>query len=177
MTKPKKLPPLKDLIQMYDFHFDTGIITKRDCGFRPHLFVSHESMVKHNNKLGFRAFSNIGSDGYYRGMVNNIYYKAHRLLYYVGNGAQPEVVDHINRNKQDNRLCNLRESNDYLNGYNRDKLGEGIRLRSCGSWIVKISWNGKEYYIGSFPDRRYAIIAKNQFIKDNNININEIKYL
>lgn len=45
--------------------------------------------------------------------------QAHRLAYIYMDKLLPEMVDHINRIKDDNRWCNLRDSNRSLNGMNK----------------------------------------------------------
>jgi len=46
-------------------------------------------------------------------------YKAHRLAWLYVYGEFPkEQLDHINGNKEDNRICNLREANQSQNNFN-----------------------------------------------------------
>jgi len=58
--------------------------------------------------------------GYWKVMVDRVFYKAHRIIYAMHYGIDPEtlIVDHINRNKQDNRIENLRLVSRQLNGIN-----------------------------------------------------------
>jgi hypothetical protein len=61
-----------------------------------------------------KAGSTAGSvkrNGYVAIKIDGVLYKAHRLAWYLGTGVwpAPEIeIDHINRVKGDNRLCNLR---------------------------------------------------------------------
>lgn len=49
-------------------------------------------------------------DGYLIIKVKCKQYKAHRLAWFLYYGEFPEMeIDHINRNRADNRICNLRE--------------------------------------------------------------------
>ena len=53
---------------------------------------------------------NDGGYGYYRTKIHRKDYRVHILvcLAFHGNGQSGQTVDHINRNKSDNRACNLR---------------------------------------------------------------------
>ncbi len=77
-----------------------------------------------------------------------------------------EIVDHINRNKLDNRKCNLRITNQRVNAIN-SKLPsnntsghKGVRLNKHGSWVASITVNKKHIYIGSFRTKEEAVKAR-----------------
>ena len=85
----------------------------------------------------------------------------HRFLMKAKPG---QLVDHINGDKHDNRLENLRFSNDSLNSHNRRKKSNATS-KYCGlsihngklygesykykkTWKIRIKKNNKEYFIG-----------------------------
>jgi HNH endonuclease len=77
--------------------------------------------------------------------------KMHRLL--VGARAG-QIIDHVNRNKLDNRRANLRFATNRLNCLNTDKSGVSWHKRGK-AWQVRF---GKEtdQYFGLFRDRNLA---------------------
>ena len=50
-------------------------------------------------------------------------YLAHRLAWFLYHGEQPDVIDHINRDKADNRITNLRSVTTSQNLLNHGKTG------------------------------------------------------
>lgn len=86
----------------------------------------------------------------------------HRVAFAMHNGFWPEMVDHINGDREDNRAINLRASNKYLNARNASaKNGARFRgacKRSFG-WEVSIMSEGKQIYIGRFRDEVEAAYA------------------
>jgi len=48
-------------------------------------------------------------DGYLVVRVDKVLYRVHRLIWLYTQGYMPNVIDHINHNKKDNRLNNLRD--------------------------------------------------------------------
>ena len=60
--------------------------------------------------------------GYYIIKIGRKTYKAHRIAYAIVHGiTQYQSVDHINKNKLDNRICNLRIASMQENSRNKDK--------------------------------------------------------
>ena len=77
-------------------------------------------------------------------------------------------VDHINRNKLDNQVCNLRYATASQNMMNKTKqIGrktssqyKGVTLeKKSGKWIAQIRIGGKRNYLGIFTSEEEAAMA------------------
>ncbi len=112
------------------------------------------------------------SDGYLRIRIKGKRYLAHRLAWLYVHGSFPEQdIDHINGNKQDNSIANLRDVSCRENQCNRKRHREG-RLQGCfyrkhtKKWIAQIRINGKKVHLGLFHTEAEAhevyIQAKSQ---------------
>lgn len=53
--------------------------------------------------------------GYIQMRFNNVIYRGHRVAYFLHHGVEPNVVDHINEVKNDNRISNLQSLTDDQN--------------------------------------------------------------
>jgi hypothetical protein len=67
------------------------------------------------------------------------------------------LVDHINGDGLDNRMCNLREATVSQNNRNRPLRGSrtgyrGVYIKAPGRWHARLKLNGKNLYLGSFGD-------------------------
>jgi hypothetical protein len=83
---------------------------------------------------------------------------AHRLAWYLTYGELPEIIDHINRNRNDNRLCNLRNVTTQQNAFNTN--AKGIRkIKNKDTWTAQITINNKQIYLGSFKSEEEAQTA------------------
>jgi len=62
----------------------------------------------------------IGKRGYVTICIHRVFYKAHNLAWLYVYGKNPEFeIDHINHNKSDNRISNLRDVTPYENKKNK----------------------------------------------------------
>lgn len=98
-------------------------------------------------------------------------YKAHRLAWLYVYGRWPEkIIDHINRNKSDNRICNLRECNHSQNCINGKRLinnqsgHRGVTYKNekhrKRQWKASIIKDGKSIHLGYFMTKEEAVIAR-----------------
>lgn len=109
----------------------------------------------HKSKLGKQA-SIIRSHGYLSVCIDSVYYYTHRLVWMYVNGRMPDVIDHINGNKQDNRIENLRSVDQKTNAENvvkprkHNKSGLIGAYKAKNKFKSKIKIDGKYVYLGMF---------------------------
>jgi len=105
--------------------------------------------------------------GYIQITINKIKYRAHRLAWLYMPGRWPTMIDHINRNRSDNRWLNLREVTRRESNLNRkipksNKSGvKGVswsKQNNC--WIATIKIDGKSYYLGCYDTIALAAAAR-----------------
>lgn len=106
----------------------------------------------------------ISKTGYAVAHISGKVIKMHHLIMHPESGM---VVDHINRNKLDNRRCNLRICThaENLRNIGAKKTSEsgmvGIGKTASGRYRVRINPNGKEICIGIYDTVDEAIEARN----------------
>ena len=97
----------------------------------------------------------------------------HRVI--LGDPPTPSI-DHINRNKRDNRKANLRACTDSENSRNQDfsktrrrggsSVYWGVSFNKRGHWQVVVKINGKAQHFGAFPSEESAAgKAKEVYLK------------
>lgn len=83
-------------------------------------------------------------------------YRAHRLAwFYVYKEFPSGALDHINRNKEDNRISNLRETSSIANCQNKDSKGY-VFHKASNKWMARIMINYKDVYLGIFKTEEEA---------------------
>jgi len=94
-------------------------------------------------------------------------YLAHRLIYTYFHGVQPKVIDHIDGDKLNNRLENLKSGTHQENMRNikLSKLNTsgftGVSWSKRDSkWYVRIKANNHYLFLGSFSNKDHAIAAR-----------------
>jgi hypothetical protein len=90
---------------------------------------------------------------------------AHRLVWFMEKGHLPEMdLDHINRDKDDNRIENLRivtRSENMMNiGVKGRSRFRGVHFsKKDKRWLSIIQKDGKKYHIGNYMSQMAAAIA------------------
>jgi len=107
----------------------------------------------------------IGTQGYRIIGIQGTRYKAASLAWLYIYGEWPEYcIDHINGNKADDRLSNLRKASRSENLFNRGVFSnslsgiKGVGLFR-GKWKACCYSNGKRKWLGFFPSKEEAVKA------------------
>ena len=114
------------------------------------------------------GYSNSNLDSYVFIRIFGTLYRAHRLAWLYVYGKWPdEDIDHIDRNKRNNAIANLREATDSQNLFNasvRSDNSSGVKgvsfsRRDC-VWRAYINVSGKHRSLGNFKTKDEAACAR-----------------
>lgn len=147
-----------------------------------------KSILDYNQNTGIFTWkvnkskrSNIGNvagwldGGYTKIEIDNKPYKAHRLAWLYVYGEMPKhLIDHINNDRSNNKISNLREATYQENNenYKTPKTNKsGVKnvswYKQLNKWVVSISIKGVKKTIGYFDDLEFAelvaIEARNKY--------------
>jgi hypothetical protein len=97
------------------------------------------------------------TDGYCIITTKHLKMKAHHYAWFMSYGNVDFVeLDHINRNRSDNRIVNLRIGNRALQSQNRNAKGYGFH-KASNKWSPQIQLNGKKIYLGLYETEEEAL--------------------
>jgi hypothetical protein len=158
-----KLPSIERLNQLLNYDPETGI-------FRWKIFRRWSAKV--GDIAGF-----ISSKGYRKISVDGVDFSAHRLAWKMFYNEEPNFqIDHIDRNKDNNKINNLRLVTNQENQRNVDlqknnKSGfKGVYFnKKQQKWIARIGFNYKKINLGTFEtptDAYNAFIEAEKALKN-----------
>lgn len=139
-----ELPTQDFLLECFNCDFEVGVLYWKE---RPMYHFANERVMRMwNTKFSGKRAGNI-SCGYVEVSIDNISRRVHRLIWKMYYGTEPgHILDHINGDKSDNRIFNLREVSHAENTLN---LIEPNRVNTSG-------YTGVKYFVDR--DRYYASI-------------------
>ena len=154
---------------LLSYNPDTGVFTwNQDRGTRP---------------FKGRIAGTLSPEGYVRIGIKGKIYPAHRLVFFLLEGVWPDCVDHINHDRQDNRVCNLRKANRQQNARNRKPNAKSTSIylgvhKHRDKWRAQLRTPQKQYHLGVFTDevaaaKAYDHAAKTHYGVYANLNFKE----
>lgn len=130
--------------------------------------------INHKNaKKGSEAKAKT-SHGYKVVVINGKQHKVHRIIWAMNYDNLPKFLDHIDGNKENNTLSNLRPASIHQNQCNRKRPLSNtsgsknvVYDKSRNKWKVQIQLNGKLISIGRYADLEaaelVAILAREKY--------------
>lgn len=120
-------------------------------------------------RKGAEAGTSLTSASYKCLNLNYKMYSTHRLIFLYHHGFLPGTIDHINGNKLDNRIENLRVVNIQENAWNAKKRIDntsgikGVWKHKQGKWAAELRMNNQKIWLGLFVSKEEAANAVKQY--------------
>ncbi|WP_179103944.1 HNH endonuclease [Burkholderia pseudomallei] len=138
---------------MFAYDPDTGVLTKKKAPLLHGGFRDCNQIMQSNN-----------GNGYLIARVNGHNRRVHRLAWEMHYSVDaPPIMDHINNDRADNRISNLREVghaenqwNKSLNRNNSVGLKGAHYHKTSGKWASHIRCRGKRKRLGLFETAEEA---------------------
>lgn len=110
---------------------------------------------------------NCHSDGYIVMSVRGKTYKLHRVIWFMVYGEVPNIMDHKNQIRDDNRLCNLRNVNSTINNRNarrrKDNTSGVTGVNKVGKkWRVRINTHEGRLSLGMYDTLMEAVKVRKE---------------
>jgi hypothetical protein len=146
--------PVERLRELFTYNSDTGVLRRR---------INRGARFKAGEIVG----CNVG--GYLKVQIQGRKFRLHRVIWALHTGRWPlDVVDHINGDTTDNRICNLRDvpsktnSRNRLTAHKQNSLGIlGVHVNGS-SFCAAICVDGQQIHLGSFKTAEQASAAYRQ---------------
>lgn len=161
----KTLPPADELRDLFRYDPTTGKLFWRER--KPEQFVEmkpgrgyrtrEETARSWNSNNAGREIATRLPTGHIYMSINRVKALAHRIIWKMVHGVDPDCIDHISGDPSDNRLENLRSVAQAINARNT-RLGKnntsgfnGVRMDPrTGRWLVRVSYDYRSIHIGVF---------------------------
>ena len=150
---------IERLRQLLNYDPETGALTwKERAEVRPQW----------NGRYAGKPAGCVDSHGYLKIGIDGRNYYAHRLAWAIHHGEWPQhQIDHINGDKLDNRIANLRDVPQVVNGRNQKMAAHntsgyaGIHWRkSDRRWQAFIKVDRKQRHLGYFDNLADAVAVR-----------------
>lgn len=160
------LPSQAELHALLIYEPDSGKLTWRA---RPQpMFPNFQKFLAWNTRCaGEETFTIKHSSGYMHGSILGRKYLAHRVIWKMVHGVDPRDIDHLDGNKHNNRLDNLRECSRSENNRNRRRGSNntsgctGVHWdKQMQRWYARIEVAGEITFLGYCKSKEEAIARR-----------------
>ncbi|RMH36813.1 MAG: HNH endonuclease [Gammaproteobacteria bacterium] len=149
--KKEKRLSHRRLTELLEYNPDTGVFLWRDTS---------------RSKRPERVAGRIRDDGYREIRIDGEMYRAGRLAWFYVHGEWPKgVIDHIDGNRLNDKINNLRDVSMKKNIRNMSQIRNGKRVgvsfcKTTGKWRARIRVNEQFIHLGYFPTYELACMAR-----------------
>jgi hypothetical protein len=155
------------LRELLDYNPDTGNFIWKE---RTEKHGSGRAIRSWNARYAGRpAFVHFDYGNYLRASIFGRFHSAHRVAWAIINGDPvPDFLDHIDGDRRNNRIHNLRPVSKAENSRNRGLRSDntsgrsGIYVTKSGTFKARIFANGRDQHLGTFKEFEEAAAARKQ---------------
>jgi hypothetical protein len=144
-----------EIHRLFEYNADTGAFVRK---------VKTAIAAKVGDKAGY-----LNKQGYIQMRVAGKTYQAHSLAWLYVHGEIPAMLDHIDGDRSNNAINNLRIADKSINGFNREKKSDSSSVfkgvlwsKKYKKWEAKINANRKRTHLGYFDCEQEAAHAYNK---------------
>lgn len=142
-----------DVKALFDYDAENGILIRKTFG----------NGCPYNKPVGHKP----ACDGYGQVRVGDSMYKTHRIIWLWCKGSWPKFeIDHIDKNKMNNRIENLEDVEHKRNQQNREIQSNntsgysGVSFhKPAGKYVARIKNSGELTHLGLFNTPEEAFLA------------------
>jgi len=168
-SAPKKLPSIEYLNECFECLGNDGLLIWK---IRPiSHFKDDRSQMLQNAQFAGRVAGS--GKPYLRSKIANNSFLNHRIIFFMSHGFIPQEIDHIDGNKANNRLDNLREATRSQNMHNKSMPRnntsgiKGVHFHKyTKKWTAACKINNKFHHLGLFESVDEAAQAVIKFRED-----------
>lgn len=149
MNKRNKLPPLKLLNMLFRVDARRGLLIRK--------------VTRAPNALKGDVVGTVDGKGYLHTNLLGVFYRVHRIIFFMHYGYEPDGIDHRDQDRLNNRPKNLRPANDKQNAgnvrhhrHNTSGFRGVSKNTGSGFWHAQIKINGKQTYLGRSRSKHKA---------------------
>jgi hypothetical protein len=155
--KAKPLPSIEKILEVLDYDPNTGVLTwKNHAGFK------------------WKTAGNPTTHGYLKFQLDRQVCYCHRMIWKIETGKDPaNQIDHIDGNKANNHISNLREATQFENKLNQpqqknNKTGVKNICQEKGKYpTIQIVINGLRIRETGFKTMEEAVLRLDQIKKEH----------
>lgn len=171
----------ENILRVLDYNPDTGVFTWKARGIE--WFSSDRRCSAWNAKFAGKCAGSTRTSGcvvggkkysafYWQIGFCGAVYLAHRLAWIVIYSERPDVIDHVNGDGRDNRICNLRNVSQLQNMKNKKRASNnksghpGVHFRKQDKkWAAEYGSSGKgsRVHLGCFETFQEAVEVRKQY--------------
>lgn len=163
MAKP--LPSAEVLRRLFEYDPKTGSLTHKVRDESE--FGSRRVQRLWNTQNAGKVAGYVNSNGYRMVRIFGTRYFAHRAIWKLNFGYEPEVIDHIDGNSENNRLANLRSCSFVDNTKNKampsNNTSGCIGVHWCRTrkkWLSYIRVGDKHKFLGYYSEFDDAVASR-----------------
>jgi hypothetical protein len=167
----KPMPAQEELNRLLRYDRETGLLYWKERPLSDFTNTSTHSQ-KHvcrywNSRYAGKEAFTWHISGYRYGTLYKMKLAAHRVIWKMVHGYEPDEIDHINGVRDDNRLCNLRAvdrannaKNVAMPSTNTSGCVGVVWSKQIRRWLARIKVSGVHRHIGCFVNFDDAVAAR-----------------